>query len=331
MKKSALFEHFSQLLIEPVGFNDLKEPFPTFFLRLDYYLSCVSQVSKIPIVDLIEKHFKKDLKSYLQYCYFNGYIGNFGHTVDISSYILNFPSTNISLIWIPKNSCTSVKSMLMAFEPSELTGSINRHLFHEGCQKVFGLNKQMLVNNLLFPLISIIRHPYERIISCYLDKFANPVIKRKNFEPFILPHIKNAFQLLGIEDRKITDSITFYEFIWYVFNTPAWSWDSHWRPQYCFLGGLSKDIRLIPMDRLDKLSSIIGVNNNITNLNESYGGFYEEGVEASEKYQHLLPSELENLSLDNYNSFLSLEIINMINILYEKDEALYKIASISAK
>ena len=71
------------------------------------------------IQSLINQSFKGPLKTYMLACHQEGYIGRFGGTVSPSSYSLNFPASNVSLLWIPKNGCTTLKRSLVELEPLE--------------------------------------------------------------------------------------------------------------------------------------------------------------------------------------------------------------------
>lgn len=320
---SQLFNDFRTLLDRPIDIGDIQEPFKQFFPRMDYYISWVSAATGKPLRELVQESFKGGLLRYAGWCIENGYIGTFGNTVDPASFILSFPSSKISLIWIPKNSCTSIKKTLVSLEPSSAQRSITQHRFHETCQTQFGPLRVTLANESLFPKIALVRNPVERIVSCYLDKFAKPVVRGEPFEKFVYGHIRAAYSLCGVRGRKLDDSISFSEFIWYILNSPSWTLNVHWRPQSDFLGTLGDHTDLFAIEDIDRVWERLGLGNRQKAFNRSFGGRYRPTGDGNGKDANTSPAELDETSLSSYARFINPMLARMIERMYEKDFELY--------
>lgn len=100
------------------------------------------------------------------------------------------------------------------------------------------LNKQYMPTSLKF---MVVRHPFERIISAYLDKLSNynrdlkfrggyyyamygGDIVAKYRETYLTKYPRNKILL-----RK---EPSFIEFVHYIIETPITEYDEHWRPQF---------------------------------------------------------------------------------------------------
>lgn len=318
------FRHYSMLTEKPLDFSDVSEPFKVFFPRFDYFLSWCSLVARESVASMVSRYLKGALQDYALRCLENGYLGNFGFTVDPASFTLTFPGAKVTLIWIPKNSCTSIKKMLLTQEPDSLTHDISPTRFHETCQERFGISRAQYSRNMMFPLVAVIRDPYERIVSCYLDKFAIPVMRSTPCEPFVIGHIRAAQRFFGAGDRGVERSISFSEFVTYVTNSPSWALDAHWRPQYCFLGNNVEKIRLFPISRLDEVWDFLGVERRRIAANRSFGGRILVKGEFIGDFANTLPEALIESSLDEYKRFLNPQLRAMINHRYDKDIELYE-------
>lgn len=313
-----MFQHYNKFLDDPVDFDSIDEPFGLFFPRFDYWISYRSVVGGDSIDSLLSRAAKGGLLSYLRRAAALGFLGRFGLTADPASYIINFPTTKTSLLWIPKNSCTTAKQMLLSFEPAELTEGIAAPVFHERCQEQFGIKRVQFANNRLFPLVCVLRHPLERLVSCYLDKFAKPVISGRPFERFILPHIRAAHDFLEV-DGPVERSITFSEFVHYIRSTPAWALDAHWRPQTCFVQGFAKEATFITTSNLSVLYDLLGLERKDLKFNRSFGGRYRSDAVNDGQFAHYLPAQLKDLEMEYYNQFLNKDIYEIVRGVYRED------------
>jgi hypothetical protein len=135
----------------------------------------------------------------------------------------------------PKAACTTIKRTLMNLE-LEGTGfrpeKVHLPAFSTPFIKLFQLNEnealRLLNSNRMFKFC-FVRNPFERVLSCYLDKIAGNKPQKKK----ILKYFGN--------DADIETLIDFDEFIHAVSLQSIKEMDKHWRPQfYQLFGGLIK-------------------------------------------------------------------------------------------
>ena len=322
----SMLTHYKNLLSKRPDYKDLSDPSSFSFSRFDAYLSLVSWVdgndaSNVDLSSMLSGGLLAQAKMMQSL----GFFGHFGATVDVRKYMLNFPGSKLTLLWIPKNSCTSVKRMLIKYEPEDLQKRIAPHRFHETCQEQFGLTLPEFSNGKTYPKIAIIRHPYERVVSCYLDKFVKPVIENKPFEGFVEGHIKAIHKLLGT-GGDLRRSVSFCEFVFYIFQQPVWSYDAHWRPQSNFIYGYDKSCILIPIENIQIIDSILGVQGKEMATNRSYGKKFSEADGFVGEFSELLPGDIKRADISSYNQFISRSLGFMLNAFYSKDIELYNMA-----
>ena len=321
-QSSKLFDQYNSAFDTRKGLLDIDEPFGLFFSKFDFWVSVIAPSTNKDIQSLINQSFKGPLKTYMLACHQEGYIGRFGGTVSPSSYSLNFPASNVSLLWIPKNGCTTLKRSLVELEPLEAQKHIKIKKIHKTCQKHFGLTHIQYARGKLLPKICAIRHPYERIVSCYLDKFANPVMTntKRGYEFFVVGHVENAQSISGIP-TDLSRSISFLEFLNYIRARPRWSYDAHWRPQVDFLPDDHSNITFGSVRNLPGLLASVGIGEEIKSHNPSYGG--KVTSKGSGKFAKTLPQKLSDENLEDYGDFLSDECLEILNVLYGDDIRLY--------
>jgi hypothetical protein len=271
--------------------------------------------------------FSGALLAYAKAMRMQGYLGRFGQTVSIHQFMLNFPASKVTLLWIPKNSCTAVKRMLLEFEPQELQAKTQIAAFHESVQRLFGVSVPQFCEHVRFPLVAIVRHPLERLVSCYLDKFAMPVVRDGPFEPFIENHIAAVHRIAGLRGTDIRRSITFSEFVFYISTQAAWAYDAHWRPQSNFLWGLLNKTKLIPTERLFEIRELLGLGSSLHFSNRSAGKRFDASRPCSGEFAELLPRDLKQEQIENYNQFVSSSLANFLNDVYRDDFSLYALAT----
>ena len=178
-----------------------KRNFQDSFRRFDVFMSYKNHIGT-PWKDIIEAIPLDDFKNYIQALRDQGYVGRFGSVIPPEKFSLYFPSSQVLYRWIPKNACTSVKKLFIQGEPESIDLKVREHRFHETVQERFGVEQSIIIQNSGFTTVAIIRDPILRIISCYLDKFALPVVDNRPFEGFIKDHIKRYIQLNRIEDLR---------------------------------------------------------------------------------------------------------------------------------
>ena len=94
------------------------------------------------------------------------------------------------------------------------------------------LTDYIYLDNPKYFKFAILRNPFDRLVSGYLDKFVkNPVP-----QPLAHPVINNVYEHLGMKPN-VNKGITFTQFIRYLAMTKDdYNLDIHWRPQHTFLG-----------------------------------------------------------------------------------------------
>ncbi len=199
--------------------------------------STISQnISKLfnPI-DYKETAVVQGLQSYLKL----GFLGKKGATVDPLSYY--FINHNLKIVYcsIPKNACTLFKNLIVDNSDNKKEYDLSQQNIHQ-----FLANRR----DNIFPLLSclespdyfkfvILRNPFARLASAYLDKFA----KHPFPESFARDVIREVQQFLGLE-INIEKSITFNQFIKYLARTKDRNLNDHWRPQNTFIGSVKFDL-----------------------------------------------------------------------------------------
>ncbi len=300
-------------------------PLNIFIPTFDAYLTdlCRRKWSSPARIDMA-RFTSKGLCRMLQWMQKYGFLGRGGHTVNVHNYLLEFPASGVDLLWIPKNSCTSVKNILMGFEPEEKRAGIERHRFHETMQATFGLELTRFFNDDFAPLTVLMRHPAERIVSCYIDKFVVPVLRGREFEPFVIPHIHDAQALCGVEE-DIGRSIRFSEFVDYIAASPPWLLDAHWRPQVDFLGNLDhkRKTAFVRSDNLDYFAATFGLDFEAKRHNTSGGKRFFPGEGFSGEFAEVLPAEMDLGRIEAYNQFFSTGLLEKFGPYFEADTRLF--------
>lgn len=145
-----------------------------------------------------------------------------------------------------------------------------------------------------------VREPYQRLLSCYLDKICRPT----NFKKMVL-------KAMGLDEADINRNISFDEFVEVVENQSPVEMDYHWRPQYYLT--CQKNIKYDYIGRLELFSS----------------DFFNIGREISPNFeQYYIPevrhktdaSTLVSVYYNNelYEKVYEIYEIDFVNFGYEK-------------
>jgi hypothetical protein len=113
---------------------------------------------------------------------------------------------------------------------------------------------QAILHDPGFLRIAVIRDPFDRLVSAYLEKF---VLNRMD--------VGNQFHTTGViaairgrlqpDEADFQRSISFAEFVDYLVTQPPESLDPHWCPQALYLKGTR--FQLFRLDRLDVLNQTL--------------------------------------------------------------------------
>ncbi|MEM9217700.1 MAG: sulfotransferase family 2 domain-containing protein [Cyanobacteria bacterium P01_F01_bin.150] len=231
---------------------------------------------------------------------------------------------------IMKNACTLLSTVLVensenAQEFKETNLSIHEYL--ESDRSHFRLKKtdfNKLLGEEYFKFV-VLRNPFERIVSGYIDKFVKPEYL---FESFAEPVIKEVHHWLNL-DCDLADSITFSQFIDYLLRTSDNSLDAHWRPQNTFLDyGLFEFDLVIQFENMHPSLLLLekkfgfNINKNVTRSSHitRYGDF-----SASEKFSDASPADLRRLNgYPSANQFYTPELEAMIRDRFADDIRIYE-------
>jgi hypothetical protein len=144
--------------------------------------------------------------------------------------VLYFPEYKLRYVRIPKNACSTVINSL---GHSEIQGR-HPHQFS-------GIFEQAIEESNEWPCIVVLRDPYERVISAYLNKFTN-ILPEELFAHELLDYIWRAQR--GRQRPTWQSSVTFREFVTHICSFPDEQLDKHWRSQSSFLASVDPSIWL---------------------------------------------------------------------------------------
>ncbi|MEM1388979.1 MAG: sulfotransferase family 2 domain-containing protein, partial [Pseudomonadota bacterium] len=309
---------------------ELDMPLSVFLPKFDAFLSrhCAKEGIAVEDVDMAT-YFSDGLVHLARKMQTLGFLGRHGHVVNVLDYMLWFPAKDVTLLWIPKNSCTSIKASLLKFEPEAVQAKIRPERFHETVEKNFGVPLKTFVDDTFGPLTVLIRHPFERLVSCYIDKFVKPVKSGEPFEEFVYGHIKAAQRHLWLFGRNLELSLSFAEFVDYTLVSPPWTLDAHWRPQADFLCGLADrpGTRLVRSNNFVRLAEMMGVASLGERRNATSGGRFLDGERVSGWASSILPNDLALEEIETYNAFFSETLLARTKAAYAEDLKLFERAA----
>ena len=238
-------------------------------------------------------------------------------------------SESHKLLYVPiaKCGCTSLKSMMVKLagvERGDVAEDLGIHFitdrFNTGVQlkdKPMELARQILASDQYFKF-SVIRDPFERLVSAYMEKF---VYKRKNIHN--LSHTKPVISAVqGTDNIDLDRGISFDDFAHYIVQQDPYDLDPHWRPQNLYLLGVPHMSQIFRLENIARLE---------TYLQQNLGVTVELGhVNATIKSDTLLPeaSRLTADTLDSQDaihpdSFLSSQHAELIRQYYQEDFRIY--------
>lgn len=145
--------------------------------------------------------------------------------------IITFPELKLHYMPISKNGNSFVKTVLLVnceseaqFDPGH--ESSLQYIDRIGVKK-FRIKRLKDLKNKQYYFFVVLRNPFERIVSAYLDKF---VKKPPKYDPYL--------KSLGL--RADADP-SFRQFLSIVCNQKNKNYNNHWKPQSCFVQGIDFD------------------------------------------------------------------------------------------
>ncbi|MEB3219542.1 MAG: sulfotransferase family protein [Nostocales cyanobacterium 94392] len=165
---------------------------------------------------------------------------------------------------------------------------------------------------------AIVRNPWSRLVSTYLNIFVN-ISKGK---PNTNLNVDVAKYIYGENNYlQYKDSITFEQLVEYVYNTNNKSLDKHCVPQHCFLGNLKYDF----IGRMENLYSDLKYINDRLNLSIELPKInqteYSTSIAESQNYWHKSPDEIRKCKygFPNYQEFYNPYLTDLAAQKYAND------------
>tara|TARA_R110001599_G_scaffold145321_1_gene327604 strand:+ start:55537 stop:56751 length:1215 start_codon:yes stop_codon:yes gene_type:complete len=233
------------------------------------------------------------------------------------------------LFYIPvaKCACTSLKSMMVrlaGIDRPEVAVELGVHFvtdrFTTGVQlkdQTIDHAREILASDDYFKF-SVIRDPFERIISAYLEKF---VYKRHNQRN--LMHTRPVISAIqGRADIDLDRGVSFDEFVTFILNQDPFELDPHWRPQHLYLRGVKHISRIFRLENIAQLEQYLLREKGIT-IKLGHDNKTGRSDTHLQQASSLTAGELDRAGPINPDSFLASGLGDAMRAYYREDFALY--------
>lgn len=160
---------------------------------------------------------------------------------------------------IAKNASTFLKTALVlnsAKAQQFVQSGKDAHVFTRTPRSGFHLGNRCLLGNRRYLSFAVLRDPFERALSAYVNIFVRPLRWRHIPDAPARDVIYDVYARRG-EWPDFSRSVSFSDFVDYLCNAADLDMDHHWRPQHCFLGD-----DLAPFDfvgRVEDMATTIAV------------------------------------------------------------------------
>ncbi len=160
-------------------------------------------------------------------------------------------SSEFGLIYvpIPKVACTAVKEAL--FYGGKLADDHEQYM--EVHRKAKKLTTYSIKNDhRKWPVLAVVRNPFERLVSCYLDKVKKPVQHNGRY------YFDSRYAQIFLQKKsgmRIHHEMSFEDFVTMVSRIPDWLADGHFRSQAHFLKDLGKGTDVAYLFRFETLET----------------------------------------------------------------------------
>ena len=137
------------------------------------------------------------------------------------TYIYHWPEKKLAYVRISKSACTSLQAAILQGQHSNIdVNQLNLNQIHY-------LGMKYLQPKLLsgYTCFTVVRNPADRLISCYYNKCLRSQRDFHYFQDYLF--------------RIITPHLSIGQFVERITEIPDFVKDMHFRPQSCFLEGLS--------------------------------------------------------------------------------------------
>ncbi len=236
------------------------------------------------------------------------------------------------LLYIPiaKCACTSLKLMMVKLaevERADVAEELDIHFitdrFNTGVQlkdKPMELAREILASDEYFKF-SVIRDPYERLVSAFLEKFVYKRTSRHN-----LAHTRPVISAIqGTDDIDLQTGISFDQFIQYILQQDPYDLDPHWRPQYLYLLGVPHLSRVFRLENIVELEQYLRQNLGIT-VELAHANATRKSETVLPQASTLTANAFDNRPAIHPDSFLTSPHAEAIRRYYREDFRLHQAA-----
>ncbi len=178
-----------------------------------------------------------------------------------------------------------------------------------------------LLENPCYFKFAIVRNPWDRLTSAYLNKFVKPIDIEQSSSPgkqVVEKHYRS--QNLPVDYAR---GITFKEFIEYLLAHKNLEIDGHWQPQSMFINQNQFDYlgRIETLDTDFKaIAKRIGIETNLDWANRSQRAKVTENSASKEKYADFTPAQLRQLAqYPAYTEFYTARLLALVKQRYTED------------
>ncbi len=227
---------------------------------------------------------------------------------------------------IEKNACSLFKNILV--DQSEYADdyrkskiAVHRYITAHK-QRFFAQDFSCLCSPEYFKLI-ILRNPFDRLVSAYIDKFVRSAKQNRHS----IPVINQVYKSLK-EKPNYQQSITFRQFVNFLIDKEDRLLDPHWRPQYIYMGLGLLEFDLI--GQFENLSAVVEnletrfnleIETNVAPAHRIVYGSFDKGKKFSDAY----PKTLRALeSFPSSSSMYTPDVEEMVRKKYAKDLEIYE-------
>ncbi len=254
---------------------------------------------------------------------------------EITNYALINQKYKIIYLPLAKNACTLFITMMIKnsseWQRYQDFGD-NIYAYSRRHDTQFGVPDFSYFSKNDYFKFTILRNPFNRLVSAYLDK----IVKYNELEPFAQQVIRDIQNFLNINYNP-AQSITFRQFILYLSETEDYLLNEHWRSQHTFLG--REILELDYLGQFEELDSVIKFLENkfdftITTDVEDSNEFEEHitkyvEYDSNQKVCDTYPTELKFLKIlhggfPKATSFYTPDLIELVTNRFAKDISIYQ-------
>ncbi|MGB3757393.1 MAG: sulfotransferase family protein [Rivularia sp. (in: cyanobacteria)] len=181
---------------------------------------------------------------------------------------------------------------------------------------------KQIINSNYFKF-TIVRNPWARLVSTYLNLFVR-LFENKQITELAQD---SARYIYGEDDwKQYEDSITFLQFVKYVYNTDDEYIDPHCKSQHYFLGNLKYDF----IGRMENLAHDLEYIKNKLNFSlevpKENKTDYSVSSDTINNYWDISSSQLRSIQagLPSYQHFYTPELIDLVGQRYAKDIEMFE-------